>query len=166
MKILVTGGAGYIGSHTCIELIKSGYEVIVIDNLCNSSIESIKRVESLVDCNIPFHKVDVRDKVALTEVFKRYSIDGVIHFAGLKSVGESVDKPLEYYDTNVGGTCTLVDVMREFNCKIFVFSSSATVYGNPSTLPIKEDFPLSATNPYGRSKLIIEELLQDIFFCR
>lgn len=164
MKILVTGGAGYIGSHTCIELIKSGYEVIVIDNLCNSSIESIKRVESLVDCNIPFHKVDVRDKVALTEVFKRYSIDGVIHFAGLKSVGESVDKPLEYYDTNVGGTCTLVDVMREFNCKIFVFSSSATVYGNPSTLPIKEDFPLSATNPYGRSKLIIEELLQDIFF--
>jgi UDP-glucose 4-epimerase len=138
--------------------------VVVVDNLCNSSLESLKRVEKLTDSDIPFHKVDVRDKVALTEVFERYSIDGVIHFAGLKSVGESVDKPLEYYDTNVGGTCILVDVMREFNCKIFVFSSSATVYGNPYTLPIKEDFPLSATNPYGRSKLIIEELLQDIFF--
>ena len=163
MKILVTGGAGYIGSNTCIELIKSGYEVVVVDNLCNSSLESIKRVEKLTDSDIPFHKVDVRDKQALTCVFEQYSIDGVIHFAGLKSVGESVDKPIEYYDTNVSGTFILAEVMREFNCKTFVFSSSATVYGNPHTVPIKEDFPISATNPYGRSKLMIEEFLQDVF---
>ena len=145
MKILVTGGAGYIGSHTCIELIKSGYEVVVVDNLYNSSMESLKRIESLVDCNIPFHKVDIRDKVALIQVFEQYSIDGVIHFAGLKAVGESVEKPIEYYDTNVGGTFILADVMRDFNCKTFVFSSSATVYGDPHTVPIKEDFPLSVT---------------------
>ena len=163
MKILVTGGAGYIGSHTCIELIKSGYEVVVVDNLCNSSLESLKRVESLVDCNIPFHRADVRDKAAITQVFEQYSIDGVIHFAGLKAVGESVEKPIEYYDTNVGGTFILADVMREFDCKTFVFSSSATVYGDPYTVPIKEDFPLSVTNPYGRSKLMVEEFLKDIF---
>jgi UDP-glucose 4-epimerase len=163
MKILVTGGAGYIGSHTCIELIKAGYEVIVVDNLCNSSLESLRRVEKLANSDIPFHKVDVRDKAALTQVFKQYSIDGVIHFAGLKAVGESVEKPIEYYDTNVGGTFILADVMREFSCKIFVFSSSATVYGDPHTVPIKEDFPLSATNPYGRSKLMIEEFLKDVF---
>jgi len=163
MKILVTGGAGYIGSHTCIELIKAGYEVVAVDNLCNSSIESLKRVESLVGCNIPFHEVDVRDKAALTQVFEQYSIDGVIHFAGLKAVGESVEKPIEYYDTNVGGTFILAGVMREFDCKTFVFSSSATVYGDPYTVPIKEDFPLSVTNPYGRSKLMIEEFLQDVF---
>ena len=163
MKILVTGGTGYIGSHTCIELIKAGYEVVVVDNLCNSSLESLKRVESLVDCNIPFHKVDIRDKAALTRVFEQHSIDGVIHFAGLKAVGESVEKPIEYYDTNVSGTFILAEVMREFNCKTFVFSSSATVYGNPHTVPIKEDFPISATNPYGRSKLMIEEFLQDVF---
>ena len=163
MKILVTGGAGYIGSHTCIELIKSGYEVVVVDNLYNSSLESLKRIESLVDCNIPYHKVDIRDRVALTQVFEQYSIDGVIHFAGLKAVGESVEKPIEYYDTNVGGTFILADVMREFDCKTFIFSSSATVYGDPHTVPIKEDFPLSATNPYGRSKLMIEEFMQDVF---
>jgi UDP-glucose 4-epimerase len=163
MKILVTGGAGYIGSHTCIELIKAGYEVVVVDNLCNSSFESLRRVESLVDCNIPFHEVDVRDKTALTQIFEQYSIDGVIHFAGLKSVGESVERPIEYYDTNVGGTFILADVMREFDCKVFVFSSSATVYGDPHTVPIKEDFPLSVTNPYGRSKLMIEEFLKDVF---
>ena len=163
MKILVTGGAGYIGSHTCIELIKAGYEVVVVDNLCNSSLESLKRVEGLVDCNIPFYEVDVRDKAALIQVFEQYSIDGVIHFAGLKAVGESVEKPIEYYDTNVGGTFILADVMREFGCKTFVFSSSATVYGDPHTVPIKEDFPLSVTNPYGRSKLMIEEFLQDVF---
>ena len=163
MRILVTGGSGYIGSHTCIELIKSGYDVVVVDNLCNSSLESLKRVESLVDCNIPFHEVDVRDKVALTQVFEQYSIDGVIHFAGLKAVGESVEKPIEYYDTNVGGTFVLAAVMREFRCKILVFSSSATVYGDPHTVPIKEDFPLSVTSPYGRSKLMIEEFLQDVF---
>ena len=163
MKILVTGGVGYIGSHTCIELIKAGYEVVVVDNLCNSSLESLKRVEKLADSDIPFHKVDVRDKAALTQVFEQYSIDGVIHFAGLKAVGESVEKPIEYYDTNAGGTFILSDVMRTFNCKTFVFSSSATVYGDPHTVPIKEDFPLSATNPYGRSKLMIEEFLQDVF---
>jgi len=163
MKILVTGGAGYIGSHTCIELIESGYEVVVVDNLCNSSLESLKRVEKLTDSDIPFHKVDVRDKQALTHVFEQYSIDGVIHFAGLKAVGESVQKPIEYYDTNVGGTFILADVMREFDCKTFIFSSSATVYGDPHTVPIKEDFPLSVTNPYGRSKLMIEEFLQDVF---
>jgi len=163
MKILVTGGAGYIGTHTCIELIESGYEVVVVDNLCNSSLESLKRVEKLTDSDIPFHKVDVRDKQALTHVFEQYSIDGVIHFAGLKAVGESVEKPIEYYDTNVGGAFILADVMREFDCKTFIFSSSATVYGDPHTVPIKEDFPLSVTNPYGRSKLMIEEFLQDVF---
>ena len=163
MNILVTGGAGYIGSHTCIELINAGYKVVVVDNLCNSSLESLKRVESIVDCNIPFHEVDVRDKQALTHVFEQYSIDGVIHFAGLKAVGESVEKPIEYYDTNVGGTFILAEVMREFDCKTFVFSSSATVYGDPHTVPIKENFPLSVTNPYGRSKLMIEEFLRDVF---
>ena len=163
MKILVTGGAGYIGSHTCIELIKAGYEVIVIDNLCNSSLESLKRVESLADCNIPFHKMDIRDKDALIKIFEQYSIDGVIHFAGLKALGESVNKPFEYYDTNVGGAFILANVMREFGCKTFVFSSSATVYGDPNSVPIKENFPLSAVNPYGRSKLMIEEFLQDVF---
>lgn len=163
MKVLVTGGAGYIGSHTCIELIESGHEVVVVDNLCNSSLESLKRVEGLVDCDIPFHKVDVRNKAALTRVFEQYDIDGVIHFAGLKAVGESVKRPIEYYDTNVGGTIVLAEVMREFSCKTFVFSSSATVYGDPHSVPIKEDFPLSVTNPYGRSKLMIEEFLQDVF---
>jgi len=161
--ILITGGSGYIGSHTCIELINAGYKVIVVDNLCNSSIESIKRVEKLSDSNISFHKVDVRDKDALTRVFKQYSIDGVIHLAGLKAVGESVENPIEYYDTNVSGTFVLAEVMREFSCKTIVFSSSATVYGDPHTVPIKESFPLSATNPYGRSKLMVEEFLQDVF---
>ena len=163
MKVLVTGGAGYIGSHTCIEIIKAGYEVVVVDNLCNSSLESLKRVEKLSNSNIPFYKVDVRDKVALTQVFEQHLIYGVIHFAGLKAVSESVDKPIEYYDINVGGTFILAEVMRKFNCKTFVYSSSATVYGNPHTVPIKEDFPLSVTNPYGRSKLMIEEFLQDVF---
>ena len=135
--ILITGGSGYIGSHTCIELINAGYKVIVVDNLCNSSIESIKRVEKLSDSNISFHKVDVRDKGALTRVFKQYSIDGVIHLAGLKAVGESVENPIEYYDTNVSGTFVLAEVMREFSCKTIVFSSSATVYGDPHTVPIK-----------------------------
>ncbi len=163
MKILVTGGAGYIGSHTCIELIEAGYEVIVVDNLCNSSIKSIKRVEKITNTKIPFYKLDIRDKSALKKVFKKYSIDGVIHFAGLKAVGESVYKPLVYFDNNLGGTFVLVELMLEFNCTIFVFSSSATVYGDPISVPIKENFPLSPTNPYGRTKLMIEEFLQDIF---
>lgn len=162
-KILVTGGAGYIGSHTCIELINAGYEVVVVDNLCNSSLESLKRVESLVDRNIPFHQVDIRDKAALTKIFEQYSINGVIHFAGLKAVGESVLRPIEYFKTNVSGTIILAEVMREFDCKTMIFSSSATVYGEPNTIPIKEDFPLSVTNPYGRSKLMVEEFLQDVF---
>jgi len=161
--ILITGGAGYIGSHTCVELIKVGYKVIVVDNLCNSSLEVLKRVESLSKKNITFYKVDVRDKQALTCVFEQHPVDAVIHFAGLKAVGDSVENPIEYYDTNVGGTLVLVEVMRKFNCKTFVFSSSASVYGNPHTVPIKENFPLSATNPYGRSKLIIEEFLRDVF---
>jgi UDP-glucose 4-epimerase len=161
--ILVTGGAGYIGSHTCIELINHGYKVIVVDNLSNSSIESLRRVEKITQCKIPFYETDVRNKNELEEVFNRHSIDGVIHFAGLKAVGESVEKPIEYYDINVGGTFVLAAVMREFDCKTFVFSSSATVYGTPKTVPIKEDSPLSVTNPYGRSKLMIEEFLQDVF---
>ena len=163
MKILVTGGAGYIGSHTCVELIKVGYEVVVVDNLCNSSLESLRRVEKLTNSNIPFYMADVRNKVALRRVFEQHSIDGVIHFAGLKVVGESIERPIEYYDTNVGGTFILFDVMRIFNCKTFVFSSSATVYGDPHTVPIKENFPLSVTNPYGRSKLMIEKFLRDVF---
>ena len=163
MRILVTGGTGYIGSHTCIELIRSGYEIVVIDNLYNSSLESLRRVESLTAYSIPFYKVDVRDESALTQVFKKHPIDGVLHFAGLKAVGESVEKPIEYYDINIGGTLVLSKVMRKFDCKTFVFSSSATVYGDPCTVPIKENFPLSAANPYGRSKLVIEDFLQDIF---
>jgi UDP-glucose 4-epimerase len=163
MKILVTGGVGYIGTHTCIELIESGYEVLVVDNLCNSSLEALKRVESITQCDIPFYQADIRDKAALIQIFEQHTIDGVIHFAGLKAVGESVEKPIEYYNTNVGGTFILAEVMRNYNCKTFVFSSSATVYGDPHTVPIKENFPLSATNPYGRSKLMIEEFLQDIF---
>lgn len=163
MPILLTGGAGYIGSHTCYELIKAGYDVVVVDNLCNSSIESLKRVEKLSNYLIPFYKLDVRDKLSLAQVFKKHPIDAVIHFAGLKAVNESLKRPFEYYHTNVGGTINLTDVMREFGCKKFVFSSSATVYGNPYSVPIKEDFPLSVTNPYGRSKLIVEEFLQDVF---
>ncbi|SMM98536.1 UDP-glucose 4-epimerase [uncultured Candidatus Thioglobus sp.] len=163
MKILVTGGAGYIGTHTCIELIDAGYEVVVVDNLCNASLEGLKRVEGIVGREIPFYQVDVRDKQALINVFEQHQIDAVIHFAGLKAVGESVEKPIEYYDNNVGGTFILAEVMRDFNCKSFVFSSSATVYGDPHTVPIKEDFPLSVTNPYGRSKLMVEDFLQDVF---
>lgn len=163
MKILVTGGAGYIGSHTCVELIKAGHDLVVVDNLSNSSIESLRRVEELANVNISFYEIDIRDKALLTEVFNQHSIDGVVHFAGLKAVGESTKKPLNYYSSNVAGTCILVEVMSDFNCNTIVFSSSATVYGDPSSVPIKEDFPLSATNPYGRSKLMIEELLQDIF---
>ncbi len=162
-KILVTGGAGYIGTHTCIELIEAGYKIVVVDNLCNASLEGLKRVRRIVGVDIPFYQVDVRDKVGLTKVFEVHNFDGVIHFAGLKAVGESVEMPIKYYDTNVGGTFILAEVMRDFDCKTFVFSSSATVYGNPKMVPIREDFPLSATNPYGRSKLMIEEFLQDVF---
>ena len=161
--VLVTGGAGYIGTHTCIELDKAGYEFVVYDNLCNSSCEALKRVEKIIGKSIIFIEDDIRDKKALQNVFKTYDIDAVIHFAGLKAVGESVEKPLEYYNNNVYGTVVLCEVMKENNCKRIVFSSSATVYGDPHTTPIKEDFPLSATNPYGRSKLFIEEILRDLY---
>ena len=161
--ILVTGGAGYIGSHTCIELINYGYEVIVVDNLSNSSIESIRRVEKITKCKISFYQVDIRNKCELENIFNRHSVDAVFHFAGLKSVSESIEYPVEYYENNINGSINLVEVMKKSNCNIFIFSSSATVYGNPHILPIKENFPLSATNPYGRSKLIIENFLQDVF---
>lgn len=163
MAILVTGGAGYIGSHTLVELVEAGYDVVVVDNLCNSCEIAIERVEKIVGRKIPFYPVDIGDRVRLNEIFEKESIDSVIHFAGLKAVGESVAKPLEYYSNNVTGTLVLLDVMRAHHVKNMVFSSSATVYGNPKTVPIKEDFPLSVTNPYGRTKLMIEEILQDLY---
>jgi len=162
MRILVTGGAGYIGSHTCLELLQAGYDVIVVDNLSNSKEESLKRVQELTGKTIEFHKVDLLDKEALNAVFDDSSIDVVIHFAGLKAVAESVTIPLRYYHNNVTGTLVLCEVMEKHNVKNLVFSSSATVYGDPHKVPIKEDFPLSPTNPYGRAKLMIEEILRDL----
>lgn len=156
------GGAGYIGSHTCVELVQAGYDVVVFDNFCNSSAESLARVEVITGKNITLIKADVRDKSALQQVFKQYKIDAAIHFAGLKAVGESVSNPLKYYDNNFNATVTLCEVMAEFDCKNLIFSSSATVYGDADEMPIKEDAPLSATNPYGRSKLMIEDLLRDL----
>jgi UDP-glucose 4-epimerase len=162
-KILVTGGAGYIGSHTAILLIEAGYDIIIFDNFSNASKESIKRVETIVNKDIILIEGDIRNRNDLHNVFTHYCIDAVIHFAGLKAVGESVEKPLSYYDNNINGTIVLCEVMAEHNCKSIVFSSSATVYGDPHTTPIKENFPLSATNPYGRSKLFIEEMLHDLY---
>ncbi len=164
MKILVTGGAGYIGSHTCIELLQAGYEVVVVDNLANSKEESLKRVQELTGKTLTFHKVDLLNKRDLDDVFQKSSIDAVIHFAGLKAVGESVNIPLHYYHNNVTGTLVLCGVMKKHKVRNLVFSSSATVYGEPDKVPINEDFPLSATNPYGRSKLMIEEILRDLYF--
>ncbi|HEY7773631.1 MAG TPA: UDP-glucose 4-epimerase GalE [Marinagarivorans sp.] len=162
MKILVTGGAGYIGSHTLIELIEAGFDVCVVDNLCNSSEESLHRVEQITGQRIPFYLADVTERNALRTVFEQEgNIEGVIHFAGLKAVGESNEIPLRYYHVNVEGSVAVAEVMNEFGAKHLLFSSSATVYGDPHTVPIKEDFPTSATNPYGRSKLIVEEILQD-----
>ena len=161
--VLVTGGAGYIGSHTLIALDEAGYDFVVFDNFCNSSKESIKRVENIIDKKIKLVEGDIRDAASLQSVFDIYKIDSVIHFAGLKAVGESVEKPLKYYDYNVNGTVVLCDVMSKNGVKKIVFSSSATVYGDPATTPITEDFPLSATNPYGRSKLMIEEILRDLY---
>ncbi len=160
--ILVTGGAGYIGSHTVIQLLEAGKEVIVYDNLSNASKASLKRVEEIAGRAPLFIKGDIRDRGRLDTLFATHEIESVIHFAGLKAVGESVEKPLTYYDNNVGGTVKLLEAMQEAGCKSIVFSSSATVYGDPHTVPIKEDFPLSATNPYGRSKLMIEEMLRDL----
>jgi len=162
MNILVTGGAGYIGSHTCLELLQAGYQVVVVDNLVNSKEESLRRVQKLAGKALEFHRVDLLDQPALEAVFARSPIDAVIHFAGLKAVGESVTIPLRYYHNNITGTVTLCEVMQEYNVKNLVFSSSATVYGVPRTVPITEDFPLSATNPYGRTKLMIEEILRDV----
>lgn len=162
MKILVTGGAGYIGSHTCLELLKSGYEVIVVDNLVNSKKESLRRVEELTGKTIRFYEVNLLDEQKLDDVFKKHAVDAVIHFAGLKAVGESVTKPLQYYENNIAGTIVLCRVMAANNIKNIVFSSSATVYGDPATVPITEEFPLSSTNPYGNSKLFIEYILKDL----
>lgn len=162
MNVLVTGGAGYIGSHTVLELLKTGHEVIVVDNLSNSSYEAIKRVEKITSRKITFYEKDLLNKKALQIVFKEHQIDSVIHFAGFKAVGESVEEPLKYYNNNITSTLTLCEVMNEFEVKNLVFSSSATVYGDPETVPITEDFPLSATNPYGRTKLFIEYILKDL----
>lgn len=163
MAILVTGGAGYIGSHTCVELLNEGYEVVVADNLCNSSMVSIERAEKITGKKITFYEVDLRDKEGLNAVFDKEEIDSVIHFAGLKAVGESVSKPLEYYDNNIGGTLVLCQVMRDHNVKNIVFSSSATVYGNPAFVPITEECPKGEiTNPYGQTKGMLEQILTDL----
>ncbi len=161
--ILVTGGAGYIGSHTVLELLSQGDEVIVVDNLSNSSQESLRRVEELTGKPPVFYKIDLLDQEALASPFSNHHIDAVIHFAGLKAVGESVEIPLRYYQNNITGTLNLLDIMQKNGVKRLVFSSSATVYGDPHSVPITEDFPVSATNPYGRSKLIIEEMLGDLY---
>ncbi len=163
MSILVTGGAGYIGSHTCLELFNQGYEVIVVDNLINSCEESLNRVKQLTNKDIKFYNIDLLNKERLTEIFELEKPEAVIHFAGLKAVGESVEKPMEYYRNNIVGTLNLCEAMKTAGVKNLVFSSSATVYGDPATVPITEDFPLSVTNPYGRTKLMIEEILKDIY---
>ena len=163
MKILVTGGAGYIGSHTCVELLNAGHEITVVDNLCNSSEKSLDAVKEITGKNFKFYKVDLLDKDALMKVFDENEFDSVIHFAGLKAVGESVSMPIEYYHNNMTGTFNLVDAMRKHNVFSIVFSSSATVYGSPETVPIKEDFPLSTTNPYGSTKLMLERVLSDVY---
>jgi UDP-glucose 4-epimerase len=161
--ILVTGGAGYIGSHACLEFLEAGYDVVVLDNLSNSSTESLKRVQKLTGRELVFTEGDIRDRAALDALFRRHDIDAVIHFAGLKAVGESVEKPLLYYDNNIAGSVNLLEVMQAAGVKTMVFSSSATVYGDPASVPIREDFPVGGTtNPYGTSKLFIEKILQDL----
>jgi UDP-glucose 4-epimerase len=162
MAILVTGGAGYIGSHTCVELLEAGAQIVVVDNLSNSSELSLRRVESITNQSMSFIKVDLLDKPALQKVFSNSDIDAVVHFAGLKAVGESVEIPLAYYHNNITGTLILCDVMAEYGVTDIVFSSSATVYGDPPTVPISEDFPVKPTNPYGWTKLMIEQILIDI----
>lgn len=162
MHILVTGGAGYIGSHTCLELLQAGHQVVVVDNLSNSKEESLRRVQAISGKPLDFHRADLLDGTALNAVFGRYPIGAVIHFAGLKAVGESVRLPLSYYHNNVSGTLTLLRSMLAHGVKSLVFSSSATVYGEPHAVPITEDFPLSAVNPYGRTKLMIEDILRDL----
>lgn len=163
MRILVTGGAGFIGSHTCVELLNAGYEVVVVDNLSNSSEKSLQRVEKITGKKVTFYKADILDKEALDTIFDKEKIDAVIHFAGLKAVGESVQKPLEYYQNNISGTLILTDVMRNHGVKNIIFSSSATVYGNPQFIPITEECPKgTCTNPYGWTKSMLEQILTDI----
>ncbi|MBP5384815.1 MAG: UDP-glucose 4-epimerase GalE, partial [Lachnospiraceae bacterium] len=164
MEILVTGGAGYIGSHTCVEMIEAGYEPIIVDNLYNSSREAVKRVEEITGRKLTFYEADLLDQDAIDAIFAKHDIKSVIHFAGYKAVGESVAKPIEYYHNNITGTLMLCDVMRKHNVKNLVFSSSATVYGDPERLPITEDLKTGGvTNPYGQTKFMIEQILQDIY---
>lgn len=162
MTILVTGGAGYIGSHTAVELLQSGYDIVIVDNFCNSHPEVLNRIQSLTGKTPVFYEADVRDAAALAHIFQCHEIQSVIHFAGLKAVGESTRLPLKYYQNNIAATLTLCEVMQQNNVFDLVFSSSATVYGDPHTVPINESFPLSATNPYGRSKLMVEDILRDV----
>lgn len=162
MKILVTGGAGYIGLHASLELLGKGHQVVILDNLINSKREALARLEQISGQSVPFFLGDIRDRAILDQVFSEHPFDAVMHFAGLKAVGESTQIPLDYYDANVNGTRELVAAMLRHNVKCVVFSSSATVYGNPHAVPIQEDFPLSATNPYGRTKLVVEEMLRDV----
>jgi len=162
MSILITGGTGFIGSHTVVELLRANQQVVIVDNLCNSSALALKRIAAIAGRAPAFVKADIRDREALRQIFAEYRPEAVVHFAGLKAVGESVAKPLIYYQNNVGGTAVLCDVMAEVGVKNLVFSSSATVYGDPASNPISEDFPTGATNPYGRSKLMIEEMLRDL----
>lgn len=162
MKILVTGGAGYIGSHTCVELLNAGYEVVIVDNFSNSKPEAVNRIREITGKELTFYEYDVADETNMRRVFEDNKIDAVIHFAGYKAVGESVAKPLMYYQNNLGSTFVLCSLMNEFNVKRLVFSSSATVYGTPKTVPIREDFPLSTTNPYGATKLMQEDIFRDI----
>ncbi len=162
MKILVTGGAGYIGSHTCVELLNAGHEVVVVDDYSNSSVESINRVKKITGKEIELHEVNLLDTKALSTVFDSNDIDAVIHFAAFKAVGESVSKPIEYYTNNLSGTLSLLNVMRDHNVKNIIFSSSATVYGSPKSNPIREDFERTFTNPYGATKLMTEDILRDV----
>lgn len=162
MTVLVTGGAGYIGSHTVLELLQAGQNVLVLDNFSNSSSESLNRVKEITNKDVTLIEGDIRDKALLDSLFSQHNIESVIHFAGLKAVGESTEIPLDYYENNVWGTINLLQVMKQHEVFKFVFSSSATVYGDPETVPIKEDFPLSATNPYGRSKLMVEDVCRDL----
>lgn len=163
MAILITGGAGYIGTHTSVELIESGYDVILLDNFSNSSPIAVQRVEQITGTTIPIINADIRNTAQLVKVFEQNKIEGVIHFAGLKSVNESISNSIEYYDNNIAGTINLCKVMNQFGVKKFIFSSSAVIYGNPETVPIKEDFPVSTSNPYGQSKLMTEQIMSDIF---
>ncbi|MEH7254804.1 UDP-glucose 4-epimerase GalE, partial [Neobacillus niacini] len=163
MKILITGGAGYIGSHTCVELLNAGYEIVVVDNLSNSKLEALNRVRQLTGKGFKFYRANLLDITALDAIFYKNQIDAVIHFAGLKSVGESVAMPLWYYDNNITGTLRLCEVMKKYDVKKIVFSSSATVYGIPETVPISEELTFGATNPYGRTKQMSEEILRDLY---